>query len=449
MARRLPLLALLLVGMAGPVAPLRAAEKAAEGERPRRLDEGEYYQLYKLLADAMDQVERNYVKEVSRRELMEAAIEGVISKLDPYSDYIAPDELEKFRANVESEFGGIGIQITMDAGQLKVLSPLIGTPAYRAGLRAGDRIVEIEGQSTESITLNEAVKRLKGETGTRVALTVLHARSHERETVSLEREIIEVQTVLGDRRKPNDHWNFWYDRDRGVGYIRVTAFSRETADDLRAALRELTKEGQLRGLILDLRFNPGGLLVSAIEICDMFVSKGRIVSTEGRNTKERVWDAHEAGTFNGFPMAVLVNRYSASASEIVSACLQDHDRAVIVGERTWGKGSVQNIIELEGGKSALKLTTAGYKRPSGENIHRFPGDDANDQWGVLPNAGYRLRLSDREMARLITDRRKRDIIAAHAAAGAPPEPREAGGERFEDRQLQMALKYLKGAMKMK
>jgi carboxyl-terminal processing protease len=174
----------------------------------------------------------------------------------------------------------------------------------------------------------------------------------------------------------------------------------------------------------------------------MFVSEGRIVSTEGRNTKERVWDAHAEGTFDGFPMAVLVNRYSASASEIVSACLQDHDRAVVVGERTWGKGSVQNVIELEGGKSVLKLTTAGYKRPSGKNIHRFPDDDADDEWGVMPDAGYRLRLSDREMTRLIADRRERDIIAAHAAEGTPPEPREAAGERFVDRQLQKALDYL-------
>ena len=178
----------------------------------------------------------------------------------------------------------------------------------------------------------------------------------------------------------------------------------------------------MRGLILDLRFNPGGLLNSAIEVSNLFISSGRIVSTKGRNTPERVWDAHKNGAFEGFPMVVLVNRYSASASEIVSACLQDHKRAVIMGERTWGKGSVQNVIELEDGRSALKLTTAAYCRPSGKNIHRFPDSKESDQWGVMPDPGYDLRLSDREMSSLLSDRQRRDVLHPHP----PVEGKSAG-----------------------
>ena len=212
--------------------------------------------------------------------------------------------------------------------------------------------------------------------------------------MTITREWVHVETVLGDRRKSDDSWDFMLDHDKHIGYIRLTAFSRDTAQDLKKALVELRKEG-LKGLILDLRFNPGGLLNSAIEVSDLFIAKGRIVSTKGRNTPERVWDAQKEGTFEGFPMAVLVNHYSASASEIVSACLQDHKRAAVIGERTWGKGSVQNVIELEGGKSALKLTTASYHRPSGKNIHRFPDAKETDEWGVMPDAGYEVRLSRR------------------------------------------------------
>ena len=168
-----------------------------------------------------------------------------------------------------------------------------------------------------------------------------------------------------------------------------------------------------------MRFNPGGLLTSAIEISDLFVTEGRIVSTQGRNTPERIWEAQEEGTFEGFPIAILVNHYSASASEIVSACLQDHQRAVVIGERTWGKGSVQNVIELEEGRSALKLTTASYKRPSGNNIHRFPDAKETDEWGVMPDTGFELKLSDSEMSDLIRHRRDRDMLLVHPS-GRPP-----------------------------
>jgi len=428
---------LILPGVAGSRA--RAAE--AEAKKPAESD----YELYQVFADTLDQVERNYVKDVSRRELMEAAINGVLSKLDPYSNYISPDDLSRFKTTVESQFGGIGIQITLEHEQLKVLSPLVGTPAYRAGIQAGDRIVEVDGKPTLGISLDDAVRRLKGEIGTNVALTVIHAGASKPETLTIHREMIHVETVMGDRRQEADAWDFMLDHDRHIGYIRLTSFSRDTSEDLKKAMETL-KAGGIKGLILDLRFNPGGLLTSAIEVSDLFISKGRIVSTQGRNSPERVWDAQDEGTFEGFPMVVLVNHYSASASEIVSACLQDHKRAVIVGERTWGKGSVQNVIELEGGKSALKLTTASYRRPSGKNIHRFPDAKETDEWGVTPDKGFDVKLSDAELRELVLDRRDRDILVPHPpkpAALAPSEVKtDAKEHKFVDRQLQKAVDYL-------
>ncbi len=398
-------LALLISVAAGSVS-LRAEQPSSTATtKPTESD----YELYQIFADTLDQIERNYVKDVSRRDLIEAAIKGVLEKLDPYSNYINPDEIGRFRTSVEQQFGGIGIQIGVEDGQLKVISPLLGTPAYRAGLESGDVILEIDGQSTEGIQIDEAVKRLKGDPDTTVTLTVRHAGSREKETISVTREIVHVQTVLGDTRKSDDTWDFMLDHDKRIGYIRITAFGRDTAADVKNALQDLQKQG-LKGLIIDLRFNPGGLLSAAIEVTDLFISEGKIVSTKGRNTPERTWEAVKDGTFEDFPMVVLVNHYSASASEIFSAALQDHKRAMIVGERTWGKGSVQNVIELEEGRSALKLTTAGYHRPSGKNIHRFPEAKESDEWGVMPDQGYEVKMNGTQTAKLIEYRRRRDIL---------------------------------------
>jgi carboxyl-terminal processing protease len=390
---------------------------AKDAEAPKRSEAElkEERELLRLFVDTLDQVERNYVKDISRRELYEAAIRGLVSKLDQHSNYIPPDEIESFKGTVENEFGGVGIQVSRESGRLLVISPLVGTPAYRAGIQAGDWITAIEGTTTREITLDEAVKRMKGPVGTSVRVTVIHARDGRTETLTLRREVVRVETVLGDRRNADDSWNFFLDEQRKIGYIRITAFGRHTTNEMRKAVKSLVDQG-VRGLIIDLRFNPGGLLSSAVEISDMFVSEGRIVSTAGRNVAEQVVFAKKEGTYEGFPMAVLVNRFSASASEIVSACLQDHGRAIVVGERTWGKGSVQNIIELEGGRSALKLTTAGYQRPNGRNINRFEGATEEDEWGVSPNEGYAIRLPDEELRQLIETRRERDILKRPAAA---------------------------------
>ncbi len=413
-----------LAALAGAEESNKQVEDAGKQAADRKTRVEDDYELYQIFADTLDQVERNYVKDISRRELMEAAIQGVLNKLDPYSNYISPDDIGRFKSTVESQFGGIGIQIGMEGGQLKVISPLVGTPAYRAGLLAGDAIIEINGQSTSGISIDEAVKQLKGEAGSKVSLVIQHPGSIKKEPVSITREWVHIETVLGDHRKPNDQWDFMLDHDGKIGYVRITAFSRDTAADLKKALVELQQEG-LRGLIVDLRFNPGGLLTSAIEVSDLFVADGKIVSTKGRNTVERTWEAEKDGTFDGFPMAVLVNHYSASASEIFSACMQDHKRAVVIGERTWGKGSVQNVIELEGGKSALKLTTASYYRPSGKNIHRFPDSKEGDEWGVMPDAGFELALNRAQTEQLIMNRRDRDIVAGHHDEPSDEKPVEA------------------------
>jgi len=401
----------------------------------RRAEDEEFYELLKLFTDTLDQIDRNYVKDVSRRELMEAAIRGMITKLDQYSNYIPPDEMDSFRGSVENEFGGIGIQVAIEQGKLTVISPLIGTPAYRAGIQAGDWVIEIAGHSTRDMTLDDAVKKMKGKIGSDVHVTVVRTGDSKPKKLTLTREIIKVETVLGDRRGDKDAWNFMLDDEAGIGYFRITSFGRQTTADVQKALKQLV-DLKLRGLVIDLRFNPGGLLSSAIEISDLFVSEGKIVSTAGRNTPERVVRAVKEGTYEDFPVAVLVNRYSASASEIVSACLQDHQRAIVVGERTWGKGSVQNIVELEDGRSAIKITTAGYLRPNGKNIHRFEGAADSDEWGVRPDDGYELKLADDELRKLIEDRRDRDII--RAADGPAPEK-----SKFVDRQLQKAVEYLK------
>ncbi len=413
-----------------------ASGAAVAAESAKKTDDSDY-ELYRILVDTLDQVERNYVTEVDRRELIESAIRGVLGKLDPYSSYISPDELERFRTSVESEFGGIGIQVAADEGQIQVLSPMYGTPAYRAGLLAGDRILEIDGKNTEGMTLDEAVERLKGDEGTSVKLTLLHPGKDARETVTITREKIHIETVLGDRRRPDGAWQYMLDPKQRIGYVRLVAFSRDTPAELERVLTQLKAE-DLRGLILDLRFDPGGLLSAAIEVSDLFIAEGRIVSTKGRNSPERVWDARKEGTFEGFPIVVLVNRYSASASEIVAACLQDHQRAVVAGERTWGKGSVQNVIDLENGRSALKLTTAGYCRPNGKNIHRFPDAKPTDSWGVSPDPGFEIKLADREMVDLMRDRRMRDVLQLPGSDKASENQETA----HVDRQLQAAVKHL-------
>ena len=368
----------------------------------------------KVFVDTFEQIDRNYVTPVDRRELMEAAMRGMILKLDPYSSYIDKQELRSFNEHVDQEFGGIGIQVTVDRSrQLMVMTPLPGTPAYKAGIRPGDHILEIDDKATadfqEGREMESAVNLMRGKPGSVVKVMIQHIGSEAPETIEITRAVIKTPTVQGDHNDAKGEWSYMIDDKEKIAYVWLSSFGRNSAEEMHDVLVKLQKDG-MKGLILDMRFNPGGLLTAATAIADFFISNGVIVSTKGRNTEEQVVKAKKAGTFSGFPMVILVNRYSASASEIVSACLQDHKRAIIVGERTWGKGSVQNVIELEGGKSALKLTTASYHRPSGKNIHRFPKATEKDEWGVMPDEGFDLKMNDQEIKDLFKSRLEREVI---------------------------------------
>lgn len=396
-------------------------------------DDKDDFELMRVFVDTFDNIDKNYVGKVDRRVLIEAAIRGMLQELDQYSSYIPPAEVSRFTQDVDQEFGGIGIQVSISpqTRRLTVTTPLPGTPAYKAGILAGDTIMEIEGKDTAGFNISDAVKLLKGPPGQEVSIGVRHVGSPKTETIKVERAIIQVATVLGDTFGKGDSWDFMLDDTQKIGYIRLSSFGRRTAEELHEALESLQAHG-VKGLILDLRFNPGGLLSQAREVSNLFIEKGVIVSTKGRSVPERIFRADKPGTFSKFPIAILVNRYSASASEIVSACLQDHKRAVIIGERTWGKGSVQNVIQLEGGNSALKLTTASYHRPSGKNIHRSKNAKDTDEWGVKPNEGFEIRFSSEQMRAYLDYRRNRDVISKDG----PPK------SEFKDVQLQKAINHI-------
>ena len=408
--------------------------EAAEAARARdAADAAESFELLQMFVDTLDQVERNYVRPVPRRELIEAAIEGMLSKLDQHSDYISPREFESFRLDVESEFGGIGLQITKPnlEAEVTITSLIPETPAYRAGLLAGDTITQIDDKPTKGLALQAAVELMKGPVGSVVRLSVRRL-SGELEQKELTREVIRVATVLGDRKQPNGVWNYVIDPQRKLGYIRISVFARHTAEELKKVLEQLAAAG-VQGLVLDLRQNPGGLLTSAIDVADLFLDEGVIVSISGRNVEARTYEARQPDTYRQFALAVLIDRFSASASEIVAASLQDHHRAVIIGERSYGKGSVQNVVELVEGRSAIKLTTATYIRPNGKNIHRFEGLGEDADWGVLPDQDYRIVLSLRDLRQLALARSRRDLglETAEDAALAP-----------QDTALQRALDYI-------
>lgn len=368
------------------------------------------------LAEAMNIISQEYVDEVDQRKLFEGAMEGMVSQLDEYSGYHPPDEYTQFQEEIGQEFVGIGVLIDYDAEkkELTVDAPLPGTPAYEAGVKAGDIIVSIDGHRTSELTLNEAIDKIKGRAGTRVRLEVLHEGESTPVKLDVKRASIAVDSVQGDLRGVDGKWTYRLAEHPQVGYIRVKTFGERTVDELRQALATLGEnERAVEGLILDLRGNEGGLLDAAVEVCDMFLHEGTLVRTVGRRDYEG--EVHEASpgveVNPKLPLVVLVDRYSASASEIVAACLQDHRRAIIAGQRSWGKGTVQHVIRMEGGRSALRLTVARFVRPSGKNIHKSRDAKDSDPWGVSPDRGD-IPLTDAEYERLRRNRAQRDVLTS-------------------------------------
>jgi carboxyl-terminal processing protease len=422
---------------------------------PREKDRD--YELVRLVVDVLDEVDHKYVRSLdheAKRKLVEDMVNGGLERLDPHSGFINPRDYKRFTLNSKGKFGGVGIHLSADRlnlGQLTIISPMVDTPAYEAGVLAGDIIVKIDGKSTENMRISEAVDLIQGEPGTKVVLSVVHEGSREPVDMEITRAEIHVPSVLGDLRNPDNRkeWDYFLDKENMIAYVRLIAFSENTADELQRVLQQLLKDG-MRGLVLDLRTNPGGLLRSAVDVSRMFLSEGRIVSTKGRNQQEETYDAKAKKTLvpKELPVAVIINRLSASASEIVAAALQDHQRAVIVGERSYGKGSVQNVIEMEQHTSALKLTTASYWRPNGKNIHRFPDSKEADEWGVSPDPGFEVKMKDDERLDYLVYRRDRDIVSGkNGSSPTTPNPdkdkdKDKDKKLFVDRTLNKALEYV-------
>jgi len=398
------------------------------------------YRTFGPLVDIRREILKSYVEEVPEKDLIRGAINGMLRGLDRYSTYFAPEQMEELERATTGSFGGIGVEIDIKGGWLTVMSPIDGTPAFRAGMLAGDRIIEIEGESTKGLSLLRAVKKLTGKPGTEVTLTVIHRHNKKEEVITLTRDVIKIVSVKGWQRGANNGWDYMIDADEKIGYVHITKFMPDTADALDKAVKELQGKG-MKALVLDLRFNPGGLLESAVAVADRFLREGVIVSTKGRWTQKKDSVAKPEGTFPDFPMAVLVNRYSASGAEIVSGALRDQKRATVIGERTFGKGSVQNVIRLEDGQGAIKLTTAYYYLPNGTCIHRSRRAKDTDNWGVEPLTT--IELTDEEIRQVIRSRQKTDIIRSPTQ---PATTRATRPHPVIDRQLEQGLNSLKAVL---
>ncbi len=430
---------------------------APHPSRPKDQD----YELIQTFVEVLSEVDKHYVRELSpeqKRKLVADMINGGLARLDPYSIYYDVDEYAQFERQTAGNFGGVGIYVSTDrqTGLPRVTSPMFGTPAYEAGILAGDLILKVNGKSTEEILPGALVKTMQGPPGSEVTLTILHEGADKPVDITIKRAKIESPSIMADQHMPDNpgKWDYFVDKDSRIAYIRLVAFNEHAETDLQKAVEEIQAQGA-RGLILDLRDNPGGLLTQAVEICDLFMDAGTIVSTRDRNGKGRTYSAKAEGTLlepaATHPMAVLVNRDSASASEIVAAALQDSKRAVIVGERSYGKGSVQNVIELgdHEPKVALKLTTASYWRPSGANINRNPDSKETDDWGVKPNPGYEIKLDLNERLAYARWRRQRDTI--QGKPGLAPVKKVEKAEKpeapFTDKYLDKALDYIRSELK--
>tara|TARA_B100000609_G_scaffold161638_1_gene133501 strand:- start:844 stop:1983 length:1140 start_codon:yes stop_codon:yes gene_type:complete len=313
------------------------------------------YQKLDLFSDVLDTLKKEYVDEVKQDEVIDSAINGMLQSLDPYSSYMSPEAFQNMNRDTKGEFGGLGIEITMEGGLVKIITPIEGTPADKAGVLAGDYIVKIENKQVKGMTLLDAVKLMRGKVGTNIEITVRRPEVDEELKFNIKRAIIKIREVSAEVKN-------------NIGYIRLRAFNEQSHNQLIKQLKKISNN-KIDGYILDLRNNPGGLLSQAIKITETFLDGGEIVSTRGRNKNDiRIYNAKKGDRINNKPLIVLINQGSASASEIVSGALKDHKRAILLGEKSFGKGSVQSIIPLKN-RGGLRLTTAKYYLPSGVSIH--------------------------------------------------------------------------------
>ncbi len=378
---------------------------------PARANE-EAYKGLKLFSDVIELVEGNYVDEVKAEELITGAIQGMVHTLDPHSEFLTPNQFQDLRANTKGEFGGLGIQISMRDGYVTVIAPIVGTPAYKAGILAGDKIVAVDGESTLDMKLTDAVKRMRGQKGTYVTITIYRESLEKPKDYKILRDIIPLESVQEVPIEP------------GFAYVRITNFTDNTQNDLEEALNKLEPEDQpLSGLILDLRNNPGGLLSQAIDISDLFLDKGLVVYHQGRRkSATREYHARPSRKDKTYPMVVLINGGSASASEIVAGALQDHKRALILGTTSFGKGSVQSVEPLRDGY-ALKLTIARYYTPNGRSIQAE---------GIVPDIvverGYDTPEEEKKDAPTYTYLKEKDL-KNHLDAEPSPDGTDGKGDK--------------------
>ena len=322
------------------------------------------YDKIDLFSEVLNKINKEYVDEIDNSEVMDAAINGVLQSLDPYSAYMTPEMFQSMATETSGEFGGLGIEVGMEAGVIKVISPIDNSPAYRVGVKAGDYIVKINNIQVQGKSLSEAVELMRGPVGTDIEITIRRIGEKKALNFIITREIIEVVSVKSEIKNNN------------VGYIRLTSFNENSGDQIKKKIQNYKKNKNIKYFVLDLRNNPGGLLSQAIKISDYFLENGEIVSTKSRkNSENRKWFAKPGDLLNGYPVIVLINYGSASASEILAGSLKDHKRAILIGERTYGKGSVQSIIPLDN-NGAIRLTVSKYYLPSGKSISEV---------GVIPD----------------------------------------------------------------
>ena len=321
-------------------------------------NENDIYKKIDLFSEVLDKINKEYVDEVNQSEAMDAAINGVLQSLDPYSAYMSPDSFKNMQTETSGEFGGLGIEVSMEAGVVKVISPIDNSPAEEVGVKAGDYIVKIDDVQVQGKTLSEAVELMRGPVGSDIEITVRRRGERKALIFTITREIIQVASVKSEIK------------DDQTAYIRLTSFNENSSKQIKNKIKEFKKNKKIKNYILDLRNNPGGLLSQAIKISDYFLENGEIVSTKSKRKYEnRKWFAKKGDIIDGETMVILINYGSASASEIVAGALQDHKRAILVGESTYGKGSVQSIIPLEN-EGAIRLTVSKYYLPSGKSISR-------------------------------------------------------------------------------